>query len=283
MCIAVATTYERQEGCPVAEELVFHRIIEFLNFDYESKRIRGDLDFFVENCTEENKVILFVHRAAVNMQAETDKWEKHRTSEDPLCKRVLAFHENWQLTETLTLKVPRRGATCNYGLSSAIPKLVVGERDDSWRPYSLFSLGPFAPGREICRVSFTVTGASYEYLLGSRSRFMVEGGEIMMRKIMLEDIPNTGDDPIYETFLKKYIQFHRLWKEATRPRQYEVVLWADDPELLPRLPTKPCEMTELNSEDSALNKRTLWLVTPEVDKFQVEGTVAAGNFILCTR
>lgn len=145
----------------------------------------------------------------------------------------------------------------------------------------MFSLGPFPPKYGLCRVSFTITSKTYDYLLGARSRFVVEGGEIVMRKVALEDVPGISDDPNYESFRETFTSLSELWKQTVPPRRYEVVLWADEPEQLPMLQTIPCEMTELTSREEDLNARTIWLVTPAVDLFEISGTVATGNFVLC--
>lgn len=286
MCIAVAATGGRHGNKDVPSALIVHRITEFINFDYDCKQVLVSLDFYIENQANIKRNLLFVHRGTVDAHQSTQAWLKNpalpEECQDPLCLRTISFHLDWSWKDVVV--VPSKHGDCRYKPSTATPALVVGE-NDGHRPYSLFELGPFDAGsHSICRVSFVIKGEPYEYLLDARPRFAVEGAEIVVRKILQNDMENCRriGNTLYTSYKTHFDQFHRLWEDSMTPLRYEVVLWANHPSLLPKI-AKPIEMRELkpNPNGCSFTEDTIWLIAPEVNKFQIRGTVASGDFVVC--
>lgn len=286
MCVAIAPADKDYHTQLNSHQLIIHRVTEFINVDYQARNVLISLDFFVENRAADKHSLLFVHRGAVDVKIATQAWHRNWNrpedqNEDPLCLRTIAFHSDWDWHSIVS--VPSLHGICKYNPSSAVVNLVIGG-DDEHRPYSLFELGPFEPKtHSISRVTFYITGECYNYLLNSCPRFVVEGGEIVIRKIMQKDLElcSSSGKPDFCDYKVKFREFYQLWNKSTAPLRYEVVLWANDPSLLPKI-VRPCEMRELHSDNPYYAERTRWLIAPEVNRFQLKGTVSSGDFVVCT-
>jgi hypothetical protein len=158
------------------------------------------VDVFLHNFSDRERRLLLLHRGSLcGLNVSAKSWSLAETSQESfereLTTRIISLHENFD-----PIEFPQEGTVAVAGHEYRVwqgPEelpVVVGDRDGTDVPFTMWDVGGFTPGqRHLLRVRLSMAEETFEKQVGNRGFFDAYGEAILLRKIEQEDLPHCAE------------------------------------------------------------------------------------------